>query len=576
MTTKQDEAGTQSVIALEFVVGVTGHRDPVPGDVAVLKDQIRATLEGLQDQFTNLPLCVASGLAEGADMLVSEVALELGLQVLAVLPMPRSDYEQDFDADGLTQFQELADDDRVRVVELPVDEDVDLGGDGRIVQYEKLMDFLTRRSNLLLALWDGNEKGERGGTSQVVASYLSGNTHRDAPSQLATGAQIDDCGEVAVWIPTPRQSAPKAINAGVARYLVSDAAGMVYSELPKIPDQIFTRWQGFEGYATSRYSDAALDVAAYPLADESAAGSSPQAEAINREFIRADQLAMANQKYSDGLFKAFGLIAAIMGLAFLVYAKLAAAKIYLVIYVGLFLLGYLLFKQSARRHWFSNHLSYRALAETFRVQYFMLVSGVGAGFDPRRIISLTSVDRFHGFEWLPDAIRCLEPLTFDRHKADAARLEGVRQNWVEDQCSYFSRKLATLHKQHERLEVIKATLMLGSVLGALALILFKYDLYHMKMAGFDAKTWLVFFMGLLPLWLAVWELYQGKMATRELIWQYANQRRYFVAASHRMAATDDTETRLRVVSDLAERALGEIYLWSSHRFHREHEPPAAG
>ena len=96
------------------------------------------------------------------------------------------------------------------------------------------------------------------------------------------------------------------------------------------------------------------------------------------------------------------------------------------------------------------------------------------------------------------------------------------------------------------------------------------------MMGFDAKTWLVFFMGLLPLWLAIWELYQGKMATRELIWQYANQRRYFTAAKNQMDAAKDVETKRRILTDLADRALAEIYLWSAHRFHREHEPPAAG
>ena len=119
-------------------------------------------------------------------------------------------------------------------------------------------------------------------------------------------------------------------------------------------------------------------------------------------------------------------------------------------------------------------------------------------------------------------------------------------------------------------------LLLGSVLGALALLLFKYEMKKIGFVGFSSKTWLVFLMGLLPLWLAVWELYQGKMAMRELIWQYANQRRYFTAARDQMTACASSEARLRVVSDLAERALAEIYLWSAHRFHREHEPPAAG
>jgi len=32
----------------------------------------------------------------------------------------------------------------------------------------------------------------------------------------------------------------------------------------------------------------------------------------------------------------------------------------------------------------------------------------------------------------------------------------------------------------------------------------------------------------------------------------------------------------KIIRDLADKALIEIYLWSVHRYHREHEPPAAG
>ena len=83
-------------------------------------------------------------------------------------------------------------------------------------------------------------------------------------------------------------------------------------------------------------------------------------------------------------------------------------------------------------------------------------------------------------------------------------------------------------------------------------------------------------MGLLPLWAAVWELYQGKMATRELLWQYSNQTRYFRAASHEIQQIKSLEDGQKIIRDLADKALIEIYMWSVHRFHREHEPPAAG
>jgi len=570
-----------SVIACEFVIGVSGHRDLVAENVPQLRQNITETLQKIASGFQNLPVRLVTGLAEGADTLVTEVALELGMPVTAILPMPRDFYQQDFEGPALAKFNELVDNPQVDCYEIPLAEENfgkdEISSEARVIQYEMLKDFLVRRSNILMALWDGKLLEDKGGTSDVITTYLAGRTqHRDMVMLPAGATHFEDCGEIAIWIKTPRASNPDAVESGKPAYLVSDASGTSFQEMDGIPQNFQDRWIGFDSYAKDRFSQAASELPAYPLAQKDGLGGSAQAKAINTEFLRADQLAMANQKNSDGLFKAFGLIAGAMGFFFLVYAKLSALKLFLILYIGLFVAGYFLFKLGSARHWLGKHLSYRALAETMRVQYFLLVSGSGAGFDVRRVMSLTSVNRFERFEWLPDAARCMEPVTYEHHKASPERMQAVHDHWIEDQSNYFSKKLHQLHKQHERLEVIKAALLLGSVLGALALVLFKYQLKKSGFVGYDGKTWLVFLMGLLPLWLAVWELYQGKMATRELIWQYANQRRYFTAARDQMNACSSPEAKLHIVSDLAERALAEIYLWSAHRFHREHEPPAAG
>jgi hypothetical protein len=92
----------------------------------------------------------------------------------------------------------------------------------------------------------------------------------------------------------------------------------------------------------------------------------------------------------------------------------------------------------------------------------------------------------------------------------------------------------------------------------------------------DGKTLLVFLMGLLPLWLALWELYQGKMAVRELAWQYSNQAMLFSEASRRLESIEDENAKLTIIEDLADSSLTEVLQWTVHRFHRDHEPPTAG
>jgi hypothetical protein len=109
------------------------------------------------------------------------------------------------------------------------------------------------------------------------------------------------------------------------------------------------------------------------------------------------------------------------------------------------------------------------------------------------------------------------------------------------------------------------------------LILFKKFLVGTTLVGsLDLKTLVVFLMGLLPFWLGVWEIYQGKMAVKELLWQYRNQSKLFSLMSARIKYSRSIEEKQRILAELGERSLTENYLWTIHRYHREHEPPTAG
>ena len=76
--------------------------------------------------------------------------------------------------------------------------------------------------------------------------------------------------------------------------------------------------------------------------------------------------------------------------------------------------------------------------------------------------------------------------------------------------------------------------------------------------------------------LGVWELHQDKMATRELLWQYRNQLVHFARARLELVRFTTQAHRHEVLIGLGKDSLMECYLWTIHRYHREHEPPAAG
>ena len=206
----------------------------------------------------------------------------------------------------------------------------------------------------------------------------------------------------------------------------------------------------------------------------------------------------------------------------------------------------------------------------------MAVSGSDDRKDVARLFDLTGMRRFPGFGWVVDALRIAAPLATDRLALDDSRVNLARRLWIADQAEYFKRKTHVLHLEHERLEKIKRFLFLLSFAGMLGLVLLKKLLAGVSIsADVDLKTLLVFLIGLLPLWLGIWEIYQNKMAVRELLWQYRNQADLFAAAAARLESAASDAERRSVLHDLADRSLHEVYLWAIHRFHREHEPPSA-
>src|SRR5512134_1691674 len=100
-------AGQRSY-SVPIVVAVTGHRDLVDAELPVIRSRVRDCLFSLRYAYPSRIIVVMTALAEGADRLVAEEALALGMPLSVVLPMPRALYEQDFEtAESRARFDEL-------------------------------------------------------------------------------------------------------------------------------------------------------------------------------------------------------------------------------------------------------------------------------------------------------------------------------------------------------------------------------------------------------------------------------------------------------------------------------------
>ncbi|MGH7049268.1 MAG: hypothetical protein ACREE5_01295 [Acetobacteraceae bacterium] len=172
---------------LGFRVGITGARpnrlDPaaVPAlraAVATVLHLVRAAaLSAAADPAVGAAyksgptlLRLISPLAEGADRIAAEAALEVGFRLEAPMPFAEQEYEKTFAPDpppGFPPFRSLlsrALTERAEPASLALDgsreQDPEAG-------YRAVGRFVVRHSDLLIAIWDGKD-GKPGGTAEIV------------------------------------------------------------------------------------------------------------------------------------------------------------------------------------------------------------------------------------------------------------------------------------------------------------------------------------------------------------------------------------------------------------------------
>jgi hypothetical protein len=157
---------------LPVVLGVTGHRNPGVGDDMALREAIALVISALREMPGGEHLVIACGLAEGADQIAAEVALQADppVPLIAISPMPFDLYLNTFETEeGKRRLHDMWRRASLQI-ELPwVDGDNASHSDE--AQFEQLGLVLSRHSHVLLALWDGDDSRpyKRGGTAQVVA-----------------------------------------------------------------------------------------------------------------------------------------------------------------------------------------------------------------------------------------------------------------------------------------------------------------------------------------------------------------------------------------------------------------------
>ncbi len=575
-----------------FIVGVSGHRDLSADDLPRLRDAVAAFVEELKRHLPDTELRIIVGMAEGADLLVAREALDRGVAVEAVLPMPLPRYAADFDADTLVLLEELLRRPNVRRVELappfePAADGARHSAAERDAIYANLMRTLVRRSSLLVALWDGRVSNLPGGTADTVLRYLGLRSDDDrelaAIEFVESPAELDVASHLVYWAPAPREGGATAADIREPCFLTALGDNVLHMQRT-MPRQLERQLAELNTYnrdylvlsAQGRLRDRDSLLAALPADIRTREQSALQD--IDGQYAKADALAVHYQVRSDRLFGLFGVTAFTMGTAYLAYEKLVESRLLLVAYVVLLLVGLGLYYSLKGRHWFAKHLSYRALAETMRVTFYLRLAGADADVDPRAVLALSGIDRFHGFGWISFVLKSAEPA--DRRAPGSRPLDAdqtlwVEHAWIESQHRYFTSKVRRLERYTRWVTRLRNSVLAFFLVAIAIMFLFGHQLVDIPSGlGVSLRNLLTFAVGFLAILLGVWELHHDKMATRELLWQYRNQLEHFSHARRQLARITAPGRRSEILADLGTDSLMESYLWTIHRYHREHEPPA--
>jgi hypothetical protein len=588
--------GTRQTRNSPFMLGVSGHRDLDPADLPRLREAVAGFVRQLRDFLPNTDIHLTVGMAAGADLLVAQTALDLGLQVEAVLPMPLQQYAVDFEGESLASLRSLLEQPDVRCVELSrgsrLFDHGALSATERDEMYAKLTQTLIRRTSLLLALWDGRSSRLAGGTADTVLRYLGVRTDEvDASSDIEFQVAKEEPGigtRLVYWTPTARSGNPDkeesalAPGYGTPCYLsgLGDAGLQAHLQMPAILKEQLSELDDYNlDYvrlnAAEKLQKPDSIMAKLPFRDS--VPDLPTLRDIDEQYGKADALAVHYHRLSDRLINLFGVVAIIMSFVFLIYERIVQSRLLLIAYVVTLLSGLAAYYLLKIRHWFGKHLTYRALAETLRARFYLRLADADYRVDAAEVLSLSGIELFEGFSWIGFVLKGIEPA--DIHPAasqdkDSDEARWVEQVWIESQHQYFTAKVLALEDSSRRVKHLRYSIFAAILLVIAVLIVFAAALDGIRLAfGVTLKNLLTFVVGLLAILVGAWELHQTKMAARELLWQYRNQLKHISRAQARLLRVTSVRRRKEVLADLGKESLMECYMWAMHRFHREQEPP---
>lgn len=550
-------------------IGVTGHRDLLDAEKPALETRVRAFFADMAKRFPRLQLQLLCPLAAGADQLVARIALELGIDLVAVLPMAREEYERDFiSAASLGEFRALLGSAQ-QVISLPGapgSETVDFSSNIALLdrQYAQAGMFVSNHCQILLALWDGKPHDAVGGTAQVVRYHLTAVMEGFEDQQSSAHLLADNENDLTYHIVCSRGRKEGAPGQGFkpleCYWITSQTGRTAAGEMPGEYSLMLDRLQQFEA---DRLRHADFPDGDRILLEDIPDGLSVPAGAhfTQRLFAIADRLAVHFQKRVNLSLYALHALAVLMGLVFIVYSEYTVPQYVLWFFLALFFAGVAMHTTCGRRQWHRKYLDYRALAEALRVQFYWNLAGVvesrSVAFAYENFLQKQDVE----LGWIRHVMRAASTQRARGMEPDPAWVPWAIERWIgvagsgRGQLAYYSRKELHNSVNYQRTELLgRACLWTGI---GVAIILAASG----EFLTADRQKILLVLMGILPLIAGIRDAISHKKAEKELIKQYRFMARIFANARRLLDAPGAIAFQRRVLKALGEAALEEGAEW---------------
>lgn len=433
---------------IPIVLGVTGHRNIVKDDYADIAAQTEKAMAEIQslcksNKGDNTPLVLLTGLAQGADMLVCDVAIKLGIQYIAVLPCELEEFKKSFnDIDDLSKLDTYIQKAYDTVIAPDYEKDFDnqskCGQKVDNYQYRQVGIYIAEHSHVLFGLWDGKPASPFGcGTAEVIDFAINASYHKADVKN--TFGVLDD--SVVVWINCRRQGdgqqadvktlyllpnvdvtrddetiTKRKRKAGVVtdKYpLIKGYKYEVYNRLPKQSVQVILR--------TVRYNDAQYkEGKSWPLLNNLEA-LTPYQQRICKHYDKSDTLAKSKKIIFTRLLLAISVIGALLALVFMLYDESGYNFLSLPC-LGLVAIIVIVYFCDAKRYYHRDSIEYRTLSEALRTQFYASACGVDCN-----VSDYYTWAQKNQIVWIYKALLALSVGNIENKQLD---MRDVRANWV--------------------------------------------------------------------------------------------------------------------------------------------------